>query len=113
MGTYMVTFVGMLVVFFGALWSMSNAEGRKQLRAGLWIIPCVVLCTFLSYYGDNGPDKVFGYGSDVLIVVAAAVGTYYWSVREGFRTPELEQVVRTTLADADAEAGAVASAVAG
>ncbi len=103
-GLYMVVFTGLVVAFVAALWAISNAEGRSQLRSGAWILPTLLITTFLSYFGDAGPGKVLTYGSDLVIVVLLAIGTYYWAVRVGKRTPEMEQVIHNTLADADEEA---------
>jgi hypothetical protein len=100
---YTAVFVLLVIAFLAVLWSISNAEGRKHLRSGVWILPAVLATTFLSYFGDNGPQKVFTYGSDLVIVILIAIGTYYWAVREGFRTPELEQAIYNTLNETEDE----------
>ncbi|MFC9555715.1 APC family permease [Rhodococcus sp. NPDC056960] len=96
-GLYMTVFVLLTAAFVTTLWAISTRDGRKQIRSGLWILPTLIVTTFVSYFGDNGPAPTFTNGTDMFLVVAVAVAIYFWAVREGYRTPELEQVVYNTL----------------
>jgi amino acid transporter len=93
-GLYATAFIGLVVVFLAVLWAISTPEGQRHIKAGLWVFPALVLPTFVAYFGDTGPQPVLTYGSDVLIIIALGVLTYRWAVRAGYRTDELDQVVR-------------------
>lgn len=110
-GIYMVAFAGMVVVFLVALWATSTDSGRTQIRAGLWVFPALILTMFVSYFGDVGPmsEPVLNSGLDVLAIVVLAVVTYMWAVKAGFRTDELDQVVRQQI-EMEEEEKAAASA---
>ena len=98
-GLYMPLFIGLTVGFMAILWAISTAEGRALIRAGLWVLVALLGATFLAYFGDAGPQPVFKYGLDILLVIALGVGTYLWAVKAGYRTWEMDQVVQNTLAD--------------
>lgn len=93
-GLYFAAFVGAVVAFVAALWTISNEEGKVEIRAGVWILPTVILPTFLAYFGESGPNPVIPGGIDVLIVVAFGIGTYFWAVRSGYLTDELGDILR-------------------
>lgn len=107
-GLHLPVFVGLIVVYLGAMWAVSNDEGRKHIRAGLWILPALIGTTFIAYFGANGPEPLVADGVDALLVVVLAIATYYWAVHSGYRTWELDQVVKNTLADAELEKAAQA-----
>ena len=100
---YMPVFIGLTVAFLAILWAISTAEGRALIRAGLWVLVALLGATFLSYFGDSGPQPVLRYGLDVLAVIALGVATYVWAVRAGYRTWEMDQVVQSTLAELELE----------
>jgi amino acid transporter len=100
-GLYMPLFIGLTAAFIAILWAISTPEGKAQIRAGLWVIVALLGATFLTYFGDAGPQPVVRYGLDVLAVIALGVLTYAWAVRVGYRTWEMDQVVQNTLAEAE------------
>lgn len=94
-GLYDIAFSAAVLFFCVAAWLTSNAEGRRHVARGMWLI-ILLLATFpLSYYGEFGPLKpppiAFPYGS--LIEIGLAVATYYWSVASGFATEEIDDIV--------------------
>lgn len=103
-GLFGTLFIGLTAAFVAALYAISNEEGRKHIRSGLWVLVALIGTMFLAYFGDSGPQPVLTGGTDALAVVALAVGTYLWAVKSGYRTWEMNQVVLHTLADAEAEA---------
>lgn len=103
-GLYGPVFVLLIATFVAVLWAISNEQGRRHIRSGLWILPTIIVTTILSYFGDNGPNPSLDSGLDMVVIVAFAIGIYSWAVRSGFRTPELEQVVYNTIHEDD-EAG--------
>jgi amino acid transporter len=109
-GLYAPVFIGLTVAFVGALWAISNADGRKHIRAGEWILPALVGTTFIAYFGESGPQPILTSGTDAVVVIALAIGTYLWAVKSGYRTWELDQVVKNTLADLEREKAGTAEA---
>jgi hypothetical protein len=95
-GLYLAAFAGMVALFIAALWAISSQAGRNQIVAGLWVFPALIGTTFVAYFGDIGPmeEPVLVNGIDVIVVVALGLVTYWWAVKTGFRTDELDQVVR-------------------
>ncbi|MFI0242902.1 APC family permease [Streptomyces sp. NPDC016845] len=93
-GLYAGAFVGLIVLFLLVLWAISDHEGRRQIKAGLWVFPVLVPLPFIAYFGDEGPRPTLQYGSDVLLVAALSAACYTLAVRSGYRTDELDQVVR-------------------
>lgn len=95
-GLYLAAFVGLVAVFVAVLWAISTEEGRNHVKAGIWVFPALIGTTFIAYFGDVGPlaHPVLVDGTDAAIVVVLAVVTYWWAVKVGYRTDELDQVVR-------------------
>jgi amino acid transporter len=110
-GLYLAAFAGMVAVFIGVLWAISTNEGRRQIRAGLWVFPALIGSTFVAYFGDAGPlsHPVLVDGVDVIVVVILAVVTYWWAVKVGYRTDELDQVVRQQVEAEEDEKAAVSA----
>jgi amino acid transporter len=108
-GVYMPVFLALTVGFIAALWAISTQEGRQQIQAGLWVIVALLGALFLAYFGDGGPQPVLRYGIDSLAVITLGVITYLWAVRSGYRTWEMDQVVKHTLEDIEAEKAAEVS----
>lgn len=107
-GLFATVFIGLVIAFVGALYAISNADGRTHIRAGGWILPALIGTTFIAYFGETGPQPVLTSGIDILMILALAIGTYFWAVRSGYRTWELDQVVKNTLADIEREKAAKA-----
>jgi len=107
-GLYAPVFIGLTAAFVAALFVISNAEGRKHIRAGEWILPALIGTTFIAYFGESGPQPILTSGTDAVAVIALAIGTYWWAVHSGYRTWEMDQVVERTLADAEEEKAAEA-----
>jgi nitrogen fixation-related uncharacterized protein len=83
-----------VAAFVVALWAISNEEGRVQMRAGVWILPTVIVTTFLAYFGETGPQPTLPSGVDALLVVVIGLLSYVWAVRSGYLTEELEDILR-------------------
>jgi hypothetical protein len=100
-GLFLPVFVGLTAAFIAAFWAISSSEGRQRIQSGLWVLVALVGATFLSYFGGSGPQPELHHGTDLLAVVILGVITYVWAVRSGYRTWEMGQVVKTTLADVE------------
>lgn len=100
-GLYSVAFIGAVAVFVAALWTISNDEGRLHIRAGVWVLPTLISTTFIAYFGQSGPQPVLQYGIDGILVVVIGIGTYFWAVRSGYCTEELQDILNHHHAEAD------------
>jgi hypothetical protein len=111
-GRYLAAFARMVALFIVVLWAISAQDGRNQIAAGLWMFPALIATTFVAYFGDVGPmsEPVLDYGIDVIVIVALALVTYWWAVKVGFRTDELDQVVRQQIQIGEEETKAAALA---
>jgi amino acid transporter len=92
---YFAAIVASTAAFLVALWTISSVDGRRQLRAGLWIVPTLLATTLISYLGDFGPlpSPVLSDWLDVAAVIAVALASYAWAVQSGYRTPELGEII--------------------
>ena len=93
-GAYVAAVAAAVAVFVGVLWAISNDEGRVHIRAGLWVLPTLLLTTFLAYFGEGGPQPVLRDGLDVVLVVVIGIASYFWAIRSGYRTEELDDILR-------------------
>ena len=95
------------VLFFcGALWLLCNAEGRRHVARGMWLVVTLLAVYPPSYYGGFGPEKSppLPFSLGTLIAVGIGLAAFGWGVLSGFNTEEFQEVVRA------AEAGQPAPA---
>ena len=99
---YVTAMGGCLAVYVGVLWLITSAEGRRQLRSGIWIVPTLFATLVLSYLGAYGPlgSPVLPEGVDAAVVAALGLLTYGWAVRSGYATPELKEIIERETGDA-------------
>ena len=86
------------VLFFcGSLWLLCNAQGRKHVARGMWLVITLLAVYLPSYYGGFGPEKSpplpFPWGT--LIAVGIGLVAFGWGVLSGFDTDEFREIVRT------------------
>ncbi|HLQ12899.1 MAG TPA: APC family permease [Steroidobacteraceae bacterium] len=67
---------------------------RQHFRAAWWLIAYLITITCLSWGGSRefGGRDYLSYGWDQLSIAAAALVFYFWGLRSGWRTTELEQL---------------------
>ena len=65
---------------------------RQHFRAAWWLIAYLIAITCLSWGGSRefGGRDYLSYGWDQLSIAAAALVFYFWGLRSGWRTTELE-----------------------
>jgi len=65
---------------------------RQHFRAAWWLIAYLITITCLSWGGSRefGGRDYLSYGWDQLSIAAAALVFYFWGLRSGWRTTELE-----------------------
>ena len=92
---YYGAFVGAVILFLGALYGVSSAEGRRHLRAGVWLVACLLALLGLSYAGQFGPlpNPPLSGQIDVVIMVVVAIASFFWAVRSGGPTEELDDIL--------------------
>ncbi|HKC16548.1 MAG TPA: hypothetical protein VKC11_07580, partial [Steroidobacteraceae bacterium] len=65
---------------------------HRHLRAAWWLIAYLIVITCLSWAGSRefGGHDYLRYGWDQLSTAATALVFYFWGLRSGWRTTELE-----------------------
>ncbi len=102
-GVFAPVFIGLTAAFVAILFAISNEDGRKNIRSGLWVLVALITTMFLAYFGEAGPQPIMNALTEFLVVAAVGVATYFWAVKSGYRTWEMDQVVKHTLADIEKE----------
>lgn len=92
---YFGAFALVLAAFIAILYAISTPEGRRHLRAGIWLVVTLAATLGLAYFGQFGPLKTppLGGQSDVIVMIAVAVGAFFWAVRSGGPTVELDDIL--------------------
>ncbi|BDB97955.1 APC family permease [Saccharolobus caldissimus] len=97
---YFLGFLGMLVIPTVVGYVSVNGKGRQYIRSGFWLIGLILVVYVISFFGGFGP-----LGSSAPIpfpydtIVAAIIGLifHYLAVRSGFRTDEIESIIKEQL----------------
>lgn len=65
----------------------------EDLRSGIWLILLTVFSVVMSYLGssDFGGTNMIKYPYDVILVILAAVGFFFWGVSSGRETREVQE----------------------
>jgi len=100
-GVYDAALSADVLFMCAGLWLISNPEGRRHIRSGLWFVIMLLCVLPLSYYGAFGPltTPSIKFPWDTLISLGIGIVAYYWGVASGINTEELQDIV------AKAEAG--------
>ncbi|MGC0367515.1 amino acid transporter [Rhodococcus sp. 27YEA15] len=95
--TFIGLFVAVVFATLAVLWVASNADGRKQVAASVWLPVSLLVAMVASYITDttNGHEKVFGDLWTALMVFAAGLASAVWATRSGFATEEILDVLRS------------------
>ena len=97
---YFVT-ICMIVGYTGALWYLSNEEGRKAVSSTWWLIFFLLAMFAISYYGAYGAAGTVGapktvgipFPADILVVIMVSLLAYGWAVHSGYETEEIAAIV--------------------
>ena len=94
-GIYFSSIVVIIVAFVAALYAISDAEGRRHIRSGAWLVVTILALLLVAYYGQYGPRHPSPIASpfDIIIMIAIAVGSFAWAVRAGGPTEELASIL--------------------
>lgn len=109
---YFGAMAAILGVYIAALSSMSTTEGRRHLQAGTWLIATLLAVLGLSYYGEFGPlsTPALPEPYDLAAIVVLSLASYWWAVRSGIPTEQLDQVLDNGTGGGVATSAAHASA---
>lgn len=92
---YFASFCVLVVAYCAALWLASNREGRQHVNATWWLIWLALASMLVGYLGVYGPLQhpllIFPWGEGVEILVG--VVAYYWALRVGFASEEIQEIV--------------------
>lgn len=112
-GPYVALVFSEIAGFTAILWAAARSEHREEFKAGLWLIAFIFAIYILSYFGPYGPlpaAQQIPFPFDTLIAAVIALGAYFWASFAGYRTPEVDEIVRNNEAviaeDTGVEAGA-------
>lgn len=102
--TYYFAMLADVLFFCGALWLLSNAEGRKHINHGWWFIVAMWPILLVSYYGVYGPEKTpaLAFPWDTLIALGIGIIGFVLAVASGYSTDELQEIVAASKATPEA-----------
>jgi amino acid transporter len=92
---YFGAIVVIVAVFLAGLYAVSNDVGKRHIRGGTWMVTTILAVLLIAYLGPFGPldSPILGGLVDLIIMVAIAVGSFFWSVRAGGPTEELAEIL--------------------
>jgi amino acid transporter len=115
--TFLIWWVAMMLVIWVPTLMMqrvANADGKRMIKAGYWILVLLFFEALLSWFSVLGTCTATGcYGPlatayiafpwDTVTMAVVACGIYAWAILSGYRTKELAEVEELlTRPDADA-----------
>jgi amino acid transporter len=85
-------FAGLLIY---AYYFVTNKLPVEDLKSGIWLVVLTVFMVLVSYLGSTsfGGSNVLKYPYDLLVVVIAAIGFFYWGIASGRETDAVREHV--------------------
>lgn len=77
-----------------AVYMSSPAEGKEEIRAGIWLISFIFAMILLSYLGGFGPAKLIPFPEDTIVIGIVTLIFHYLAVKSGIKTKALEELER-------------------
>jgi len=93
---------GVILIIIAALpvWFYYEAKGgwsdiQKHLNGAWWLVTYLPTLAFLSWAGSEkfGGHDYIPYGWDLLVVGAAGLGFYFWGMRSGWSTRQVQAAI--------------------
>ncbi len=83
-------FVGLIIY---AYYFVRNKLPVEDLRSGVWLVVLTAFMILISYLGSTsfGGSNAIKYPYDLLLVIVASVGFFYWGIASGRETPEVRE----------------------
>ncbi|AKA47759.1 amino acid transporter [uncultured archaeon] len=96
-------FIGLLVyAVFVAYMDVPKIFNRQNYRSGVWVPVYVVVIVIMSYIGEYGQNYV-PFPWDVIMVAVVALIFYFWATASGYRTGDIDTMVKEGTQYLDAE----------
>lgn len=89
-------FLGIVVyLIILATHKVENVFTRENIKAGWWVPAYILVLTLLSYLGegDYGGTNTLPYPYDFVVVIIVAIIFYLISIRSGYRTEEISDII--------------------
>jgi amino acid transporter len=92
---YFISMVADVLFFSGALWLLSNPQGRKHVNHGMWFVVTTWALIPISYYGAYGPEAnpAMHFPWDTLAALGVGIVGFFLALLSGFNTDELKEIV--------------------
>ncbi|MEM3671031.1 MAG: APC family permease [Thermoprotei archaeon] len=91
--------LGLIVyfVFRAAGRSSVNIFNRQSLKGGGWLLAYMGALALVSYLGESafGGIGVFPFPWDFLVMIVVSLGFYFWSVKSGYKTDEIAEMIQS------------------
>ncbi|WP_241715700.1 APC family permease [Sulfoacidibacillus ferrooxidans] len=83
-------FVGFLLFLY---YYRKNHLPTRDIKAGLWFVAMMITMVLISYLGSFGGIGWIQYPWDIVVVAVVCVFFYFWSVRSGYETEAIINLV--------------------
>ncbi len=84
-------------VFKAAGKSSINIFAKEHFFGGAWLLAYLGALTLLSYIGESsyGGTGTLPFPWDFLVVILVSIGFYFWSVKSGYKTDEITEIIES------------------
>ncbi|MEM3516015.1 MAG: amino acid permease, partial [Saccharolobus sp.] len=99
---YFLGFLGMLIIPTLIGYLKTNDKGRKYISSGFWLIGLILVIYVLSFFGGFGPlgtSAPIPFPYDTIVAAIIGLVFHYAAVYSGFRTEEIENIVKDQLGE--------------
>ena len=74
---------------------VENVFTKDNIKAGWWVPAYILVLTLLSYLGeaDYGGTNTLPYPYDFVVVIIVAIIFYFISIKSGYRTDEIKDII--------------------
>ncbi|MEM3972389.1 MAG: APC family permease [Saccharolobus sp.] len=99
---YFLGFLGMLIIPTLIGYLTTNDKGRKYISSGFWLIGLILVIYVLSFFGGFGPlgtSAPIPFPYDTIVAAITGLVFHYAAVYSGFRTEEIENIVKDQLGE--------------
>ncbi|MDP8002822.1 MAG: hypothetical protein RAK17_01335, partial [Caldisphaera sp.] len=100
---FLIYWILMLATVFGTFYVLSikiGKEHKQVINASYWLIALIFFTYLVSFFGPFGIYASVGlqaplpFPIDNIVEIVGALAMFYWSVRVGYRTKELDEIIK-------------------
>lgn len=100
---FLIYWILMLATVFGTFYVLSikiGKEHKQVINASYWLIALIFFTYLVSFFGPYGIYASVGlqaplpFPIDNIVEIVGALAMFYWSVRVGYRTKELDEIIK-------------------